>query len=249
VNKREGERIAPDELCALIDTTDLALHMRELEAGLAELSSTIAAKSAEIEALEAEVRGVAREYGRIGELAEKGSVPAQRKDDLGTKLQAANLKLKAARHMRTSLVQRKRGLNVKQSMVRKQLDDCYLRAPSAGIVITRYKNAGELAAPGTAVLEIGHFDTMYVDFFVPQPLMSQLSYGQNVRIRVDSGDGAIFLPAIITWLSDEAEFTPQNVQTRESRNELVFRVRARAANAGGVLKRGMPVEVWREAAS
>jgi HlyD family secretion protein len=49
----------------------------------------------------------------------------------------------------------------------------------------------------------------------------------------------------VSWIGSEAEFSPRNIQTRESRNELVFRVRALAANKDGLLKRGLPVEVWK----
>ncbi len=246
IYKREGDQVSAEELCALIDTTRLALKKQEIDAGLAEISSTIAAQSSEIEAIEAEVRGIAREYGRIGELADKGSVPTQRKDDLGTKLQAANLKLKAAEHMRSSMIQKKRGLKVKRSIALDQIEECYLKAPAPGIVISRYKNRGELVGPGAAVLEIGRFDSVYVDFFVPQPLLSELSYGSNVRIRVDSPQAPVFIQATVVWISNEAEYTPKNVQTRESRNELVFRIRALTANANGILKRGLPVEIWRD---
>ena len=55
------------------------------------------------------------------------------------------------------------------------------------------------------------------------------------------------MPATITWISAvRPSFRPRNIQTRQSRNELVFRVLATIANTGGRgLKRGLPVEVWR----
>jgi HlyD family secretion protein len=53
------------------------------------------------------------------------------------------------------------------------------------------------------------------------------------------------VPAVIRFISSEAEFTPKNIQTRESRAELIFRVRAQAASGDGLLKRGMPVEIWK----
>ena len=53
------------------------------------------------------------------------------------------------------------------------------------------------------------------------------------------------LPATITWIGSEAEFSPKNIQTRQSRNELVFRIRATIPNSDHSLKRGLPVEVWR----
>ena len=64
-------------------------------------------------------------------------------------------------------------------------------------------------------------------------------------LHAGDGKNGSFLPATISWTGDAAEFSPKNIQTRESRNELVFRVRALAANKEGMLKRGLPVEVWK----
>jgi len=247
VYRSEGARVTADELVAIIDTVPIVLRIAELNANGAELELTIAAKGAEKASLEAEIRGLAREFGRIGDLADKGAVPSKQKDDLGTKVQAANQQLKAAQFMLKSLEEKKQTLAVNREQLLDQLAKCYLHAPASGIVISRYKNSGEVVGPAMPILEIAAFDTMYADFFVPQPLLSSLTYGQEVRIRVDAQDGAanaLFLPARISWISDEAEFSPKNIQTRESRNELVFKVRADAANKDGVLKRGLPVEIW-----
>jgi HlyD family secretion protein len=250
VYKQEGAPVHEGELLAVIDTVPLALKMAELSAGFAELDQTFSAKKADKAALEAEIRGVAREYGRIGELADKGSVPVQQKDDLGTKVQSSNQKLESAKYMLRSLEEKRRSLDANSAMLKDLLSKCYLKAPAKGIVVSRYKNPGEVVGPGMPVLEIATFDTLYADFYVPQPLLAQVTYGQKVHIRVDTRDkkgGAAekTFDAAIVWISDEAEFSPKNIQTRESRNELVFKVRAEAANPDGILKRGLPVEVWK----
>jgi HlyD family secretion protein len=251
VLKREGQQVAAGDLVAVVDTTPLVLKLRELAARTAELNQVIASKRSEISSLEEEIRGLAREYGRIGELADKGSVPMQQKDDLGTKMKAADFRLQAARQMLASLGQKRKALDAQVDQIRDQIDRCRLAAPAAGVVVSRFKNPGEVLGPGMPVLEIGELDTMYVDFFVPQVMLSRLTYGTAVKIRVDTpehngGASATTVPATVVWVSDEAEFSPKNIQTRESRNELVFRIRATAANDRGLLKRGMPVEVWRE---
>ena len=250
VYKQEGAPVESNELLAIIDTVPIMLRLAEVGAGFSELEQMVAAKRAEKAALEVEIRGLAREFGRIGELADKGSVPVKQKDDLGTKVKSANQKLNAARHMLKSLEEKKHTLEANRALLADRLAKCYLRAPSKGIVVSRYKNPGEVVGPGMPVLEVATFDTLYADFFVPQPVLAELAYGQNVRIRIDTRDengkdSEQFVPAVISWISAEAEFSPKNIQTRESRNELVFKVRAQAANPDGILKRGLPVEVWK----
>ena len=102
----------------------------------------------------------------------------------------------------------------------------------------------EAALPGRPLVEIGKTDTLWADFFVGQQQLAKFKLGQALRLRLDTGGEPLWIPAKLTWISTEAEFTPKGVQTREARNDLVFRARALAANPQGELKRGLPVEVW-----
>lgn len=245
--KAEGQTVAAGDLLAIVDTVPVILQMREVQAGLAELDAGKRSQQSQIQGGLAEVKGLEKDYARIAPLAKEGSLPAQQGDKLASGLDAGRAKLSAARQMLTSLDAKRQGLEARIGLLQDQLGKCYLRAPVSGRVLTRYKNPEEAAAPGQPVFEIGRDDTLRVDFFVPQTLLAGIKYGQPVRIRLDQGEAenAAFLPATVSWIGDEAEFSPKNIQTRESRNELVFRIRALAANKDGLLKRGLPVEVWK----
>ena len=248
VYKEEGERVARNEIVAVVDTIPLTLRRGELTARASELQATIGAKQAEIESAEIEVAGLEREVERFEKLVAEGSAPSQKLDDLRTRHSSARSRVSAARGALKALDAKRSALDARRRQLDENISRCYLRAPAAGVVLTMYKERGEVLGPAAPVLELGSADTVYADFFVPQPLLATINRGTPVRIRVDSPDQGeeVFVPATVTWISDEAEFSPKNIQTRESRNELVFRVRARAANTDGLLKRGLPVELWRD---
>ncbi|MDB5105566.1 MAG: secretion protein HlyD family protein [Fibrobacteres bacterium] len=247
--KQEGQTASAGELLAVVDSIPFTLQLQEAEAGMTELIAGTRSRENEIKAAQAEIRGLERDYARIEPLVKEGSLPAQQGDKLASALDAARLKLSAAKDMVASLGGKRQGLEAKQAQIREQLRRCYLWAPASGRILTRYKNPEEIAAPGQPVYEIGKEDTLQVDFFVPETMLAGIKYGQTVRLRLDppdgEKDGARFLPAAVSWIGHEAEFSPKNIQTRESRNELVFRVRALAPNQDGLLKRGLPVEVWK----
>jgi HlyD family secretion protein len=250
INSDEGHGVAKNDLLAVIDTVPLTLQKQEIIAGMSELAASISSQEAQNKSLATDVSGAEREFGRADQLAKQGSATEQLRDNLGTQLQSTQLKLMASRHMISSLQAKDRGLLMKQKEIDDQIQRCYVKAPANGIVLTRYRNPGEVAGPGNPLFEIGEFDTLYADFFVPQAVLATLQYGQNVRIRVDYEEPGTkgrekFFPATITWIGSEAEFSPKNIQTRQSRNELVFRIRATIPNPGLILKRGLPVEVWR----
>jgi HlyD family secretion protein len=246
----EGGSVQAGDLLAVVDTVPLRLKGRELIAAMGQLDAQIAARRADIASVQSDMNGLKRELDRISGLVEKGAAPSQQKDDLQTRYETARLKVKAANLLLRSVAAQKEDLRAQQAILEDQISRCYIKAPAPGTILTRYKSESEIAAPGQPVFEMGKFDSVQIDFFVPQPVLSVLKIGQAVKIRIDkpsARDTAVpqTVPATITWISESAEFSPKNIQTRESRNELVFKVRAVAANAQRLLKRGMPVEVWR----
>jgi len=66
--------------------------------------------------------------------------------------------------------------------------------------------------------------------------------GRKVSFTADAYPGKTF-EGEITQVAKEAECTPRNVQTRQDRDRLVYRVEVRTENAEGLLRPGMPVEV------
>lgn len=248
--KDEGQQVAKGELVAVIDTIPLVLRLNEIFAAQAELNNTISSKRLEISSQESDVQGVEREYKRIATLVAQGSAPSQQKDNLETQVQSSSLRVKANQSVLSSLQAKINSITAQKAELMDQLSRCYVHAPVSGTVLTKYKNLGEVQLPGNSVFEIGAYDTMQIDFYVPQTLLSGFKLGQSVHIRLDD-QGATnkiketLVPAKISWISSDAEFSPKNIQTRESRNELVFRIRALAENKDGMLKRGLPVEVWR----
>ena len=248
--KEEGQRVGRGELVAVIDTVPFVLKLNELSAALAELGNTITSKKVEISSQESDVKGVDREYKRISTLVQQGSAPSQQKDNLETQFESSRLRVNANRSVLSALQAKINTINAQRAELLDQLSRCYVRAPVSGVVLTKFKNLGEVALPGNSVFEIGAYDTMQMDFYVPQTMLAGFKLGQTVRVRLDDQGSAdkkkeTFASARISWISSDAEFSPKNIQTRQSRNELVFRVRATVANSGGLLRRGLPIEVWR----
>jgi HlyD family secretion protein len=81
-----------------------------------------------------------------------------------------------------------------------------------------------------------------VRFYLEEVHLGRLNLGDPVSLRSDSYPWETFT-GVVSFLSDQAEFTPKTVQTIEERTKLVFLAKATAANPGQKLKTGMPVDV------
>lgn len=116
-----------------------------------------------------------------------------------------------------------------------------LQAPIAGTVVKRIAHEGEMALPGTTMLTLANLDAVDLTVYVPEPDVGKVDLGQPVKISVDSFPGEVF-PGDVIWISDQAEFTPKNVQTKEERVNTVFAIKVRILNPDHKLKPGMPAD-------
>ncbi len=114
-------------------------------------------------------------------------------------------------------------------------------APSEGIVDSVNAREGEVVSPGSSLVTLIAPDDLWVTVFVPEPQMPQVRVGQRASVMVDGY--AQDFPAVVTWIAEDAEFTPKYVLTEAERTRLVYEVRVRPSNPDGRLKPGMPADV------
>ncbi len=116
-----------------------------------------------------------------------------------------------------------------------------LTAPIDGVVTSRPTQDGEVALPGMPLMTIADLSKMTLTVYVAEDSYGQLQLGQSVQVTVDSFPDEKF-SGKISYISDTAEFTPKNVQTKEERVSLVYAIKIDLDNTSGKLKAGMPAD-------
>jgi HlyD family secretion protein len=81
-----------------------------------------------------------------------------------------------------------------------------------------------------------------VTVYIPENRYGEINLDQQATLSADSFPGKSFT-ATVTRIADQAEFTPQNIQTTEGRQTTVYAVELSVDNTDGKLKPGMPVDV------
>lgn len=117
-----------------------------------------------------------------------------------------------------------------------------IHAPIAGVVLYRNVEPGEVVAAGAPLITLINPDELTLTVYVPEDRYGQIALGQSYPVTVDSFPGEIF-SATVTHVADQAEFTPRNVQTTDSRKNTVFAIKLDLPQAEGKLKPGMPADV------
>jgi HlyD family secretion protein len=122
-----------------------------------------------------------------------------------------------------------------------QAEKLALKAPISGLVLERPAHVGELAVPGIPLMTLANLDHLTLTIYVPEGELGKVQLGQPVSVTVDAYPGRVFR-GIVASISSQAEFTPQNVLTREERAHLVFAVKVELFNPDHALKPGMPAD-------
>ena len=278
--QRERVRSAAEQLAALgarLRAADTELAMTERQVGLQIEQASAALREAESR-LERTRQGhlqaqrdaeraaalVARELIAPQEAEHarlKAEVEAQGVREVEAALVAGQKQLALAR-LRTEQVETMRAERdalLRQRLVaeaqlaeqRSHVAEFAIRSPIAGRVLTRTVELGERVGEGTPLFTLVDLDRLYVKIYVPEPSIGRVALGQEARVYVDAYPDRAFA-ARVSRVSQESEFTPKNVETREERVKLVFAVEvALAENPDGVLKPGMPADAvirWQPAA-
>jgi HlyD family secretion protein len=124
-----------------------------------------------------------------------------------------------------------------------QLAHAELRAPFAGVVVSRNVEPGEVVAPGREVLSIADLSVVDLKVFVGEPEIGKVRPGQPVDVKIDTFPDKTY-PGQVAYISPQAEFTPKIIQTRKERVKLVYLVKISVPNPNSELKSGMPADAW-----
>lgn len=238
----EGDVVEEGALIALIDTTAL-VEARDLAVvGLEGIAVQRRQAENRLAAASEQLEQAIRSRDRAKALVESEAIPQSQLDELETAVILAQMQVEAAETALEAFPIQEREIRLRIASLERQIGECRLTAPRVGTVLTVYAEPGEVVAPGRAVVRIADLGALFIRVYVPAPLIGRIKLGGGALVRVDSFPDRSF-PGRVVHISDEAEFTPKNVQTPEARADLVFAVKVAVPNPAGLLKIGLPADV------
>ena len=125
------------------------------------------------------------------------------------------------------------------ALIESQIKDTIARSPIDGIVLVKAAEPGEILAAGTPVVTIGDLYHPWLRGYINEKDLDRVTLGEKVKVMTDSGK--VFWGRL-SFIAPEAEFTPKQIQTKQERAKLVYRVKIDIENPKGELKLNMPVD-------
>jgi HlyD family secretion protein len=260
---QEGDRVKADQELARIDTTDLRLSLQQARAERdqagAELRLRLAgARKEDIAELTAQVANVAvdlenaqRDLDRMEGLLERGSGTTKARDDAKARRDMTAYRLagmeEALRRMKAgsrpeeidAARARLAAMEARIAQLDQQIKDAMVTSPLAGVVTEKVAEQGELLQVGSALCVVTDLADAWLTVYVDGPDLGRIRVGQEAEVATDDGQRR---NGRLTFVASQAEFTPKNVQTRDERVKLVYKVKVGLQNQDGLFKPGMPAE-------
>lgn len=220
----EGDMVKAGQVLARMDTTEAEASLARANADVAQAREQVVAVQAEIAQRESELRYAQEELRRALTLFEKGHIAKERVDQRQTARDSAQAGLNAAR---ARLETAKRAVEAAQAEARRiqtQIDEATLTAPRDGRVQYRLAEPGEVLASGGRVITLLDLTDVYMTIFLPTSEVGRVYIGAEARIVLDAAPEYV-IPAHVSFISADAQFTPKEVETRTEREKLMFRIK------------------------
>ena len=237
----EGDRVTQGQLLARMDTRTLEASRAQAEAEVLRARQTLAANEANVQLRQSEKLLASQELARFRQLSQRGFASGQQLDQQQARFDTSNAAVTAAQ---AQVAAAKAAIGSSQAQVAQltsEIDDSSLRAPINGVIQLRLAEPGEVLGAGGRVFMMIDPSDQYMNLYLPASVVGKLTVGADARIVLDAlPDQA--LPAKITFVAAKSQFTPKEVETRDERQKLVFRVKLRLTDPSAVpqAKPGMP---------
>lgn len=244
----EGQQLKTGQFLGLVDTTLLHLQREQVRARIGTLPAKLQNSLAEIEVLQRQQANLERERDRVARLVTKKAATPKQLDDLSGELTVVQQRIQAVRSntqtANGAILAEKQPLLAQVALLDEQIRRAYLYSPVSGTVLTKMTQTGEMVAVGSPLFRLGQLDTLRLRAYTSSTQLQAVSLGQTVTVLVDEGQEAYRqIRGTLSWIADQAEFTPKTIQTKEDRVNLVYAFEVRVPNPDGRLKIGMPAEV------
>ncbi len=242
LNIEEGERLTAGENVAVIDTLPLYLQKKQVLASLNTVRTRYTTIDAQAAPYLVQLDNLERERKRTENLLNDGAATTKQYDDILGNIALVKSQIAALQAQKSTVSAEERTLQVQISQIVDKINKSTTVNPAAGMVLEKYKQTGEIVAPGQPLYKIADIDQLTLRAYIRGNQLSSVRVGDQVLVRFDDAGGIAETTGTVSWISSQAEFTPKIIQTREERVILVYAMKVLVKNDGR-LKIGMPGEV------
>lgn len=240
---REGDEVQAGMILARQDEAEIRAQIVGAEAQRQRALSAIARAEAELDGRRNGEQLARLEWSQAASMHGKALVSQveleRRRIALGVETASMAAAASAVNEARNALSE----ADAQIARLKVTLGEATIRAPASGRIEYRIVEKDAVLPAGGRIASLLETDDVYMTVFLPSAIAGKVKIGDEARVVLDAFNGPA-LPALVSFVSSDAQFTPKYVETASEREKLVYRVKLRipvevARGYAGALKAGM----------
>lgn len=248
-----------DELSA--DQRQIEASQKQFAASKGAMDSKVLDMQRQVASIEQQISNARRERQRYAELVRDGAAPQRQVDEYDEQIKVLQKQLDATREQISSTNEMARqqsrsamaqmegaranseSMDSRKAQIGDQISKAAIKAPLDGTVIEKYAETGEYVTIGKPLFKVADLTNVFLRAYITSGQLENVKVGSHVKVYADYGNGERkAYDGVVTWISGKSEFTPKTILTDNERADLVYAVKIRVKNDGGI-KIGMYGEV------
>ncbi|MFO1151043.1 MAG: HlyD family efflux transporter periplasmic adaptor subunit [Alsobacter sp.] len=222
----EGDSVTAGQIVAEMDDIDLRAERAAALAAVHRAEQNVNRAEAEVALREADLGLAEVELRRANELQLRNTgTPAE----VDRRTAQKNVTKAALDGARAAVGDAKAGVEVARAqlaLVDSKLAEASLKTPVGGRVEYRLTQPGEVIPSGGRVATVLDLGDVFMTVFLPTHHAGRAALGGEARIVLDAAPEYV-IPAAVSFVAAEAQFTPKSVETQNEREKLMYRVKLR----------------------
>ncbi len=225
---REGDFLAAGQVVARMDTQTLEAQLRQGKASVEQARHAKSYAQALVRQRKSELDAARRDYERSQATykSNKRAISIKQLDHDRAATEAAAALLAEAE---AKVLEAESAINVsiaKTEEIEANINDSILKTPIRGRILYRLAEPGEILGAGGKVLTVLDLTDVYMTIFLPTAQAGRVRIGAEARLVFDALPD-ITVPAKVSFVAPNAQFTPKEVETRTEREKLMFRIKVK----------------------
>ena len=222
----EGDLVKGGQVLARMDTRDLEASLAKAEAEVDAAQNALAQARARVDQRRSELNLAQIEFERYRILFQQGNTTRQLFDQRSQVLHATEAALAEANARVAEAQNTLDAAGHQAETIRINIADNTLVAPRDARIQYRLANIGEVLPAGGKVFTMLDVSAVYMNIYLPTEEAGKARIGSPARIVLDAFPGVV-VPASVSFIASEAQFTPKTVETKAERDKLMFRIKLR----------------------
>ncbi len=222
----EGDSVTAGQAVARMDTRDLEASLEKAKATVQQAQHSLDEARANVTQQQSQVTFAQQQLDRTSALVGRGYATLETLDQRRQALNGANAALTAANDRVGEADRALAAATHDVTLLQVNIADNTLVSPTAGRIQYRISNVGEVLAAGGKVFTLLDTSSVYMDVYLPTADAGRAKVGSDARIVLDAYPN-FAVPAHVSFIATQAQFTPKAVETKSERDKLMFRVKVR----------------------